>query len=278
MDTATAMHACATRVVLLCVALMTGPGHAQDATPAVGGPPSALQAQFEARAALDRVLQATERGDVEFVRQQISPSLIGYQRLLDGLRRDAATQRFARIVLLGTQVTSSADLVMIQSAWEKRFFGIVDGQPSLQRGQATFLLKRSGDGWQLAAIGGDNPLASASGALAQLEARVLSVSCSAAPFQIQLNVSLSDADLAGLGQVSVEVSTSAGDREGLLLVSQGPGRFVSVAPIPCTNNPSGPFDGLLRVSGPTVLTVRYVDANPGGGRPSATLSRQMQLP
>ncbi len=262
----------------LSLALLAGVVQAQDGVRGVGGPPAALQAQHEARAALDVLLQAAERGDAEYVRQQLNPAMVGYQRLVDGLRRDAATQRFARIVLLGPQVTSSSDLVMIQSAWEKRFFGVADGQPALQRGQATFLLKRSGESWQLAAIGGDNPLASAAGTLARLEARVLSASCTVAPFQVQLNVVLTDPDLAGLGQVAVEVSTPAGDREGLLLVAQGPGQFASLVPIPCTNNPSAPFDGLLRVTGPTTLTVRYVDANPGGGRPSVTLTRQVQLP
>lgn len=96
-----------------------------------------------------------------------------------------------------------------------------------------------------------------------------------------LGIELVDPDLAGLASVTVELATSQGDREGIVLTAVSPGRFRRPT-LPVCREFIAPVPGssIVEVNAaavPATLTFRHVDANPGANRPPATLMRTVTV-
>ncbi len=129
-------------------------GRAIPSESAVADAPAHARA---ARRALDELILLYESADLAGLRARLDPGFIGYQRFLDGVQRDFATQRLVRIHLLEPRITAGPDVAAIQVSWEKRFVDSVRFEPQLRSGTMIVLLHRTSAGWQLAAIQGDNP-------------------------------------------------------------------------------------------------------------------------
>ncbi|MBZ0133313.1 MAG: nuclear transport factor 2 family protein [Rhodocyclaceae bacterium] len=274
---------CLIAMLLLC--LPTASAMAQDVPagkkPAVAG----FEDMKAARAALDEIIRAYETGDIGLIQARLDPAMIGYQRFIDGMRRDATGLKQIRLHLFEAQVTAGPDVAMIQAAWEKRFFGVADFTPGLFTGRSTFLMHRAKDGWRMAAVSGDNPFSSESGVLATLTVMPgylpLASLLPCGGGDVPVSIDLVDPDLAGLQSVTIEAVTSQGDREGVVLTAVSPGRFRRanmpicqefITPIPGSSIVEIKADAV-----PATLTFRYVDANPGANRPPATLTRSVTI-
>lgn len=245
---------------------------------AIKGPVADLEEARKARAALDALIRAYETGDIGFLRSRIAPSMIGYQRFIDGVARDVHLMKQTRIHLFDTQVTAAPDMAVIQTGWEKRYLPVIAmGTPALLSGRGMFLLHRDQGEWKLAAMAGDNLFASQSGVMGQILLSQSSIPgpCPCAPV---IAVTLVDPDIAGIGSVTLEVISSQGEHETLTLTETTPGRFV---------NGAVPFDiaggyvvGNSVVEGTAgsaiLFTFRYLDRNPGGNRPPSWVVRQLR--
>lgn len=233
----------------------------------------------KARDAFDELLRAYESGNVGQVRRRLDPSMIGYQVFLDGVRRDANALKNLRIQLIDTQVTVGPDVAVIQTAWEKRYLAVSDFQPGLLTGRSTILMHRGAEGWRLAAVAQDNLFTSATGMLTRftLAPSVVSLVPGAdAPTQrIALQLEIADPDLAGLGEISVSVTSSEGDREVLAVPAVAPGVFrlqsVTMAPFMQLIVPGNQVLDLAGAA--ATFTFSYIDADPGGNRLPVTLNR-----
>lgn len=271
-------------VLIACLAGAVAP------TPAQSPPaePKAAVAGFEdmkaARAALDEIIRAYETGDIGLIQARLDPAMIGYQRFVDGMRREPGNLKQIRLHLFEANVTAGPDVAMIQAAWEKRFFGVADFTPGVFSGRSTFLMHRAKDGWRLSAVSGDNPFSSEAGALATLTVMPAAIPLAAVPFCpgiFPLGIELVDPDLAGLQSVTIDAFTSQGDREGVVLTAISPGRFRRPT-LPLCQDPAPPVGGsgsieIRNTAVPATLTFRYNDANPGANRPPATLMRSVVI-
>lgn len=242
---------------------------------AIKGPTADLEEARKVRAALDALIRAYESGDTGFLRSRISPSMIGYQRFIDGVTRDAHLMKQVRIHLFDTQVMAAPDMAVIQTGWEKRYLPLTAmTTPELLSGRGMFLLHRDQGEWKLAAMAGDNLFASQSGVMGQIQ-----VSPSVIPAGSSMaSVSLVDPDIAGLGSVTLEVISSQGERETLTLSETTPGRFVNAL---VDFDIAGGFvagNGVLEgTAGVSILfTFRYLDRNPGGNRPPSLVVKQLR--
>lgn len=268
-------------IALLLLAAVTAPAGAQapasEQKPQVAG----FEDMKSARAALDEIIRAYETGDIGLIQARLDPAMIGYQRFVDGMRRDTANLKQTRLHLFEANVTAGPDVAMIQAAWEKRFFGVADFTPGLFTGRSTFLMHRAKDGWRLAAVSGDNPFSSESGVLATLT--VMPGNLPLASLMpcggglVPVSIDLVDPDLAGLQSVTVEAVTNQGEREGVVLTAVSPGRFRR-ATMPICQEAITPIrgNGTIEINNtavPATLTFRYTDVNPGANRPPATLVR-----
>ena len=259
---------------------------AQDAPAGPGKPALAsLEDMKAARSSLDEIIRAYETGDIGLIQARLDPAMIGYQRFIDGMRRDTTSLKQIRLHLFEAQITAGPHVAMIQAAWEKRFFGVVDFTPGIFTGRSTFLMHRDRGGWRLAAVSGDNPFSSETGTLATLSVMPGTIPLASIPFcpgVYPLSVELVDPDLAGLPSVSIEIATSQGDQEGVVLTAVAPGRFRRSG-LPMCQGATAPLRNsgtveINNVATPATLTFRYVDANPGANRPPATLTRSVVIP
>lgn len=279
------MRTIRTAAMLLFACLPASSAFAQNASPeqkpaAVAG----FDDMKAARASLDEIIRAYETGDIGLIQARLDPAMIGYQRFIDGMRRDTTSLKQIRLHLFEAQVTAGPDVAMIQTAWEKRFFGVTDFTPGLFTGRSTFLMHRAKDGWRLAAVSGDNPFSSESGVLATLTVMPSAIPLVAVPFCpgiYPLSIELIDPDLAGLLSVTIDAYTSQGDREGVVLTAVSPGRFRR-STLPLCQDPAPPAgsSGSIEIRNtavPATLTFRYIDANPGANRPPATLMRSVTI-
>lgn len=230
--------------------------------------------------ALNDFITAYETGNVSVLRNKLDPSMIGYQRFLDGVVRDTTAYKQIRVHLLDTQTLAGPDVAVIQTNWEKRFISVSTFQPGLFTGHSTFLFHRSKEGWRIAAFGGDNLFASQSGVLAQLTfgpaiIPLASIPVMAAgPLTVQLEVL--DPDIAGLGTINVEFVTNLGDREIFALTETTPGRY-SRPTLTFGAGATVPGNGVINVPGPVTVTLRYLDNNPGDNRPPSVLTRTIRV-
>jgi hypothetical protein len=272
-------------LVLLLAGLSAAPLGAQNAGAGQKPQVAGFEDMKSARAALDEIIRAYETGDIGLIQARLDSAMIGYQRFLDGMRRDTANLKQIRLHLFEANVTAGPDVAMIQAAWEKRFFGVTGFTPGLFSGRSTFLMHRARDGWRLAAVSGDNPFSSESGVLATLTVVPGSVPLAAlAPCGgglVPVGIDLVDPDLAGLQSVTVEAVTSQGDREGVVLTAVSPGRFRRASLPVCqefiTPIPGSSIVEIKADAVPAALTFRYIDANPGANRPPATLMRTVTI-
>lgn len=181
--------------------------------PTAPGPIADLAEAQKARAALEELIRAYEAGNIAFIQSRLSPSMIGYQRFLDGLTHDLHLMKQLRVHLLDTQVTAGPDVAVIQTGWEKRYLPVTDmTTPQLLGGRSMFLLHRDKTVWRVAAMAGDNLFASHSGVLGQisLSPALIPGPCPCIPV---LTVTLVDPDIAGQGSATVTVVSSQGESE-----------------------------------------------------------------
>jgi hypothetical protein len=225
---------------------------AEVTEPKLTSPVADLAEARKAQQALDEFIRAYESGNINLVRGKLDPSLIGYQRLIDGIIQDTNRYKQIRLHLLNTQVLAGPDVAVIQTDWEKRFLDVAGLRPSSFEGHSMFLMHRERDGWRLAAFSGDNPFASQSGVLAQLTLIYLGSDA--------IRLEVVDPDMAGSGTLNVNAGgINRALTEGL------PGRFSLIVP------PNGLVSG-------DVFSLRYLDNNPGNGRPPSVLTRNLVLP
>lgn len=211
----------------------------------------------KAQAALDELIRAYEVGNVALIRSRLDPAMIGYQRFLDGVVQDSNRLIQIRIHLKDTQVQAGPDVAVIQTRWEKRFLTATGFAPDLYTGQSQFLLHRGKEGWRVAAFGGDNLFASQSGVLAQLG---ISQTGDGLRFE------LLDPDLAGMGSATVTLTMATGS-QNLQLNETTPGRFQAVR-----------SNAQLGAPSTSLVTMKYLDSNPGGGRPPSVLTKSALTP
>ncbi|MBV2234076.1 MAG: hypothetical protein KUL75_00905 [Sterolibacterium sp.] len=252
---------------LLCCAAVALPWTVQAQVPvsqATPQPPSStkpavadLAEAKRAQQALDDFIRAYQNGNVAEIRQQLDPAMLGYQRFLDGITQDQRRFTQIRLHLLDTQTLVGPDVAIVQTRWEKRFLSSTALQPGMYSGQSQFLLHKSQEGWRVAAIGGDDPFSSQSGVLGRIN--LTQPPSALAPF---IRIELIDPDLAGSHQTAVELLCSPTPciPNTVYLPETTPGRFV-----------------LTTAASAGTMTVRYIDNNPGGGRPPSLLSRSLQI-
>ena len=243
-----------------------------------------LSEASKAQQALQELIRAYEAGNSNFIQGKIDPTMLGYQRFLDGVRQDISALRQIRVHLSNTQVVVGPDVAVIQTDWEKRFLFAANLEPGIFSGHSIFLLHRGKDGWQVAAFSGDNLFASQSGVLGQINVApgVISfaaiapciVGCPITSVPVQIEVI--DPDLAGRSSLNVSLATSQGDRETVTLAATTPGRFVATT-LRMSRAPVSPGDGVIQVTAPATLFIRYLDNNPGNNRPPSMLTRVVQI-
>lgn len=242
----------------IAAAMMMAAGHAAMAGPTGAGiiPPVADLAEARrAQQALDDFIQAYEAGNINRLRGKLDPSMIGYQRLIDGMIQDSNRYKQIRLHLRNTKVLAGPDVAVIQTSWEKRFLDVSGMRPGLFEGRSMFLMHREPNGWHLAAFSGDNPFASQSGILGQLSLTFLPL-----PLVPAVRIEVTDPDMAGSGTLNVYAGGV-----NRTLTEGPPGHFSLTVPAP----------GLA--TGDT-YTLRYLDSNPGNGRPPSVLTRNLIVP
>lgn len=258
---------------------------ASEPKPAVVKPVADLAEAQKAQLALDEVIRAYEMGNVNLIRTRLDPAMIGYQRLIDGIIQDGNAFKQIRLHLFDTQVVAGPDVAVIQTSWEKRFLSVTSFQPGIFSGRAMFLMHRGKEGWRMAAVSGDNPFSSQSGVLGQITFGPAMIpgatipTALAAPGFISVQISVTDPDLAGQNTLTVEIATAQGDRVNVTLTAASPGYFIYNGPVSMQKSPSNNFaDQVLQViTVPTMLSVRYLDNNPGSNRPPSMLTRSIAV-
>ena len=233
----------------------------------------------KAWAAFGKLIRAYETGDVVQLQSFLDPSMIGYQRLLDGTRRDANTLKQLRIHLSNSRVIAGPDVAVIETNWEKRFLGVTDLQAGKHSGRSMVLMHLDKNGWKFAAISGDNLFAGESGSLASLSFSKQSAQFISVPGVLNTAAEVSDPDMAGKGSIQVEFLVANGDREVFMLTETSLGKFVKASFL-AGSKPIAPNNAELDFppgSLPTTLTMRYLDQNPGDGRPPSILSKTIPV-
>lgn len=249
---------------------------------AVAKPIADLAEAKKAQLALDELIRAYETGNVNLLRTRLDPAMIGYQRLIDGIIQDGNALKQIRLHLFDTQVVAGPDVAVIQTNWEKRFLSVTSFQPGIFSGHAMFLMHRSKEGWRMAAVSGDNPFSSQSGVLGQITfgpAVILAPGPAAGTVGIPVQIAITDPDLIGQNTLTVELATAQGDRENVTLTAAGPGYFVFNGPVLMQRALSNTIgDNRLQfITVPTMLSVRYLDNNPGSNRPPSMLTRSIAV-
>ncbi len=244
-----------------------------------------------AKQALLGFIRAYELGDVAQIRGMLDNSMIGYQAFIDGVRKDFAAYRQIRIHFIDTRVLAGPDVTVISTKWEKRYLSSADLQPGKQSGESTFLLHNTPGGWKVAALAGDNVVASLGGTLAR-GGMLGQVTFTPAIFAglnysgiIPTSAEVYDLDLSGSGSINVQFVTGQNDSETFTLPEVSPGRFVSTTLNIEGNVAGAPIiqgDGVLRIDTtagglPTTVTMRYTDQNPGHFLPQRTITSTMQI-
>jgi hypothetical protein len=93
---------------------------------------------------------------------------------------------------------------------------------------------------------------------------------------VPVTIELIDPDMAGSHRVTVDATTSIGDRETFTLTETTPGRFTYAARLWYASGPSI-GNGRLEANVPATLTLRYLDRNPGNNRPPSTVSLSIAI-
>lgn len=264
-------------------------GAGADGKPKIGD----LETGRKAAAALDEILRAYETGNTGFIRSHLDPSMIGYQRLMDGIAVEANLCKQVRFHLVDTQIQAGPDLVVIQTGWEKRCLQMPNLAARLDTGRSTFLMHLGATGWAVSAISGSNPLASTS-ILATIKA-FTTLTCAtvngllAGSAAMPFSITVTDPDLASLSSITVRV-TSGSDAESITIPASIAGAFqkttllVSKAVAGVAGTTVIPGNGVLDilpaggVAGFTcpAVTVSYVDTTTPTG--TQTISASVPIP
>ena len=247
-------------------------------------PVAGLEEGKKVQEALDRLIHAYETGNISLIQSSIDPTMMGYQRLLDGVRQDTISLRQIRVELLNTQVVVGPDVAVIQTDWEKRFLSASNLSPGLFRGHSIFLMHRGESGWQVAGFSGDNLFAGQGGTLAQINvvpsviplALIPSI-LAGPPGPVPVRVEVIDPDLANRTSLTVQVSTGFGDRESVVLTATTPGDFVTNTLSMVNQSTFAVGNGVIEIQGATTLYIRYLDNNPGNNRPPSMLTRAVPI-
>lgn len=111
----------------------------------------------QAVGALKQLFAAYAAGNQLQMAYLVEPEMIGYSRVLDAARQEAASHKQLRLTFSDTRTQLSGDTAFIQIRWEKRFIQFPAMLPVRQSGSASFTLQRTGPAWKLSAMSGDNP-------------------------------------------------------------------------------------------------------------------------
>jgi hypothetical protein len=112
----------------------------------------------KALAAFDDLLRAFESGNPDSVRQKFDHSVIGYQKIMDGVSQEQNECKQIRVNLLNTQVQADASLAVVETSWEKRCLLLPNLTPKLTTGRSTATFRSGPDGWIFSGITGDSML------------------------------------------------------------------------------------------------------------------------
>ena len=219
-------------------------------------------------------IRAYESGNPAMLQNKLDPSMLGYQRFMDGVIQDMNRQKQIRLSIKDTQVQCGPDLATVQFTWEKRYLDVVTFAPGFLTGRGITLMHRGGNGWRIAGFAGDNPFSSASGARGQLRfGPAFSLAAvSAIPTNVPVTVEVIDSDLAGLGSLTVQIISSLGDAETIVLPETSSGRFARNS-LTIASGAIAQGNGILEVANGVQLTLRYVDQNPGNNLPPTMLTK-----
>ena len=219
-------------------------------------------------------IRAYESGNPAMLQNKLDPSMLGYQRFMDGVIQDMNRQKQIRLFIKDTLVQCGPDLATVQFTWEKRYLDVVTFAPGFLSGRGITLMHRGGNGWRIAGFAGDNPFSSASGARGQLRfGPAFSLAAvSAIPTNVPVTVEVIDSDLAGLGSLTVQIISSLGDAETIVLPETSSGRFARNS-LTIASGAIAQGNGILEVANGVQLTLRYVDQNPGNNLPPTMLTK-----
>ena len=198
---------------------------------------STAQDVNRARAALDEMLRAYERGDTLALGNRLNPAMIGYQKVLDDMTRELNQCKQVRINLRDTQIQAGPDLAIVQTGWEKRCLQLPNFTPRYLSGQSTFLMHRANNGWSLAALAGSSPFVVA----AAVSTPSITVSypgwtCirvipGAAGISLPFSIVVQDGNKAGLASVTARITSGNGENEPITLAASGTGGQFSVSSV-----------------------------------------------
>ncbi|NOT17720.1 MAG: hypothetical protein HOP20_06595 [Sulfuriferula sp.] len=242
--------------------------------------------QQEALGALNELVRSYETGNVNFIRNRLDTSMIGYQQFIDSVSQEVNQCKQMRVNLLNTQVQAGPDLAVVQTSWQKRCLALPNFTPSFTQGNSSFLMHKGKDGWYMAALSGSN-LFAGSRTLATLTvgssltcSQIASSSFATLPFMI----TLVDPDLVGASTASVKLTTSQGENETVVLNAADGGVFTRSSYVFSGYSPT-PNDNIAEVS-PTALTpvfvcpsinITYTDTTTPSGYPQ-TVGQVVVLP
>ncbi len=107
--------------------------------------------------AMQRLVAAYISGNQMQVESLLEPQMIGYSRVVDGLRDAQTTQNQLRLTLSDTRTQISEHVVLIQTRWDKRYVSNPGRQAVHKSGLCTLVMRPELSGWRLSALNGDNP-------------------------------------------------------------------------------------------------------------------------
>lgn len=163
-----------------------------------------------AHQALNEMLRTYESGNTVNLQSYFDSSMIGYQKLIDGISVEANNCKQMRINLSNTKTQVGPDLAVIQTNWEKRCLLLPNFKPVVESGQSNFLMHKNLNGWKMTGISGANPLTPVN-LPATLKAST-STSCSAVniistPVTMSFSITVTDPYKTKVNNVNVKVSS-----------------------------------------------------------------------
>jgi hypothetical protein len=253
-------------------------GAKSDGKPKIGD----MEDGRKAAAALEEILRAYEMGNAGFIRGRLDPSMIGFEKLMDGIVVEANQCKQMRLNLVDTQIQAGPDLTVIQTGWEKRCLQLPNFTARFDSGRSTFLMHRGLGGWTMAAISGSNPLASLTYTLATINASVPLGTCAlinllTVPTSEPFTITINDPDLANVSSIIVKV-TWGSDVENITIPASATGVFQKATLLVNKSTASSgngvvdilPVVGLGVTCLPAMIT--YVDTTTTYGAQSVTVS------
>lgn len=111
------------------------------------------------RAQLADLFAAYEAEDYALVESRFDRNMVGYQRLIDGVRADFDRNGQIRVLLTDTEYAMEQGAAVVSTRFEKRSVRTADSGATMVAGRATILLRQSGNDWIITSISGDSPFA-----------------------------------------------------------------------------------------------------------------------